>query len=187
MNSGFSPSVHNFQIMSVCKKAGTHLLSLQPLSLWLWMDFHTRRSKQASLIYTTTNTGDGEHHNTLWNPSCQVKNSIRYSAGRFSPSSWNFTEKGYVVKDRGLRLGRRQDFLKGGGGGGHAVWNRGYSPEWHVYLQAAFYSMWWQKKTLKGTAAWQFWTRITFVRLPTETLRDLSFFKFSQPLIRLLG
>lgn len=44
-----------------------------------------------------------------------MKNSIRYSADRFSPSSWNFTEKGYVVKDRGLRLGRRQDFLKGGG------------------------------------------------------------------------
>ena len=43
-------------------------------------------------------------------------NSIRYGTGRFSPSSWNFTEKGYVVKDRGLRLGRRQDFLKGGGG-----------------------------------------------------------------------
>ena len=44
-----------------------------------------------------------------------MKNSIRYSAGRFSPNSWNFTEKGYVVKDRGLRLGRLQDFLKGGG------------------------------------------------------------------------
>ena len=44
-----------------------------------------------------------------------MKNSIRYSAGRFSPNSWNFTEKGYVVKDCGLRLGRLQDFLKGGG------------------------------------------------------------------------
>ena len=44
-----------------------------------------------------------------------MKNSIRHSAGRFSPSSWNFTEKGYVVKDRGLHLGRRQDFSKGGG------------------------------------------------------------------------
>ena len=73
------------------------------------------------------------------------------------------------------------------GGGSKKNVSRGYSPDWHVYLQAAFYSVWWQKKTLKGTAAWQFWTRITFVRLPTETLRDLSFFKFSQPLIRLLG
>ena len=82
-----------------------------------------------------------------------MKNSIRYSAGRFSLNSWNFTEKGYVVKDRGLRLGRRQDFLKGVGGGVTLSETEGTHQDDMSTSKPRFTRCDDKKKTLKGTTA----------------------------------
>ena len=81
-----------------------------------------------------------------------MKNSIRYSAGRFSLNSWNFTEKGYVVKDRGLRLGRRQDFLKGVGGVTLSETEGTHQDDMST-SKPRFTRCDDKKKTLKGTAA----------------------------------
>ena len=80
-----------------------------------------------------------------------VKISIRYSTGRFSPSNWYFTEKGYVVKDRGLHLGRRQDFLKGGGGVTLSETEGTHQND--ISTSKPHFTHCDDKKTLKGTTA----------------------------------
>lgn len=81
-----------------------------------------------------------------WETHCQVF--------LFSPSHGN--DMGNFLGDPGTRKtifmirrpGRSQDFSKGGGGGGHTVSNREYSPDFHVHLYAVFYVMWQKKKGL---------------------------------------
>ena len=82
-----------------------------------------------------------------WETRCQVF--------LFSPSHGNDT--GIFLGDPGIRKtifmirrpGRNQDFFKGGGGG-HTVSNREYSPDFHVHLHVVFYVMWQKKGLPKG-------------------------------------